>query len=1315
MPQVHDLTQLDSYSFEHLVNFIALKVLGNGVTGFSMGADGGRDGYLKGRAPYPSEKECWDGVWYIQSKFHKPNLSSNEQKWLIREVLKEIKSFDRNEKRKRPDIWIIATNIEATGIPNTGSYDKILALVKRFSPTTKVDVWGGRKILDFLIEYPQIAKTYGHFLTPGHILSQLYDSLNNQQKNKKDIIEHLMVSQFKELSYTKLEQAGSISDQRPKIYELFRDLPVTAEYDNKCYPILQSLVSASSNVQKISTWRNFGSNWRAWSKNPKRTRVVLLKGGPGQGKSTVGQYFAQIQRAAFILSKNGPLVPPQITEIANELKIEAEKNGFWPVIPRIPIFIELKDYANWYIDRADNLPKNILEFICGKINNKTSFDVNAKVFRDALVLSSWFVNFDGLDEVPNDLKDKIANEINEFTNELIPGIDADVLVLCSTRPQGYSGQFDDLEASICNLIPLPQTIALSCAEAVLRFNRNDDEAEQSLKILKAAMSSVQVKALMATPLQSHIMAVVVRDGGRPPEKRWELFNNFYSVMKKRESLKDFPDPRISVLLREKDQLLKAIHDRLGICLHAKAEYSQGAEASLNKKEFRILAEQATEMLMDGDIKDTVDTLMEATIERLVFVNTPDSSEYVRFDIRQLQEFFAAEFIHNDIDDTEFQDRFEIICGDAHWREVSHFILSALSHYKKFSTLSIASTILHQLDDDENYKIRTYKKRIAVGSLLTLRLIEEGVLEQDKRIRNLFTKTLSSLWGITETEILKRIVGIKMEQSRNWLLNSMIDSFLELDYSESIACGHLFSMMLIPEHERINAIKARLKEAPDFYWISILTFFDVDYISSKEKIIMPWFLEMVVDMFFSNKTTSNILDKIVSYLSRYESNVLKVIDDMEISQHKRNFLEQFILARHLNHQVTENEDTYCFISLIPCANNWIDNVQFQIDVESFMDEEYSFPVEIFKETFLLHKDKSFSRLRKIIGLFVLNEYHISSVPSGILSMIPLRFDSLNLKKDCQTLMSYSDSDLENYLLTKKIDGRDIPLDVQFITPNNIAFDYQKWSNLCLDYPELALEITYAPFFDFQEINSAIKNNELDFFRPLLNVARKYPEALARHFFLLGDLIRVFPCESMELKGLFLSCSLPQSLHKYIRLRPIQPFIINVESEKDFIPFLASALNTTQELKFVNDNADTLDGTLAQSFLHRFGLNVEYLLAVASNSKEDIILRSSCISLYLNQKIEDKTKAIDDFFHRGIDKLIISLYCEFTSKMMTISVYNFMNDVSSIDARLMEFLGHYSSLIKSDASSRGLIQDIYSRWRERAGSVVYKSGYLEKWLA
>lgn len=1312
MTQPYDLTQLDTHSFEHLVNFIALKVLGNGITGFAAGADGGRDGFLLGKADYPTSADSWEGTWYIQSKFHKPNLSSNAQHWLIREVIKEIKVYENNPKRKIPDIWIIATNIEPTGLPETGSYDRVKNLVNKFAPEVKVDIWGGRKILDYLLEYPHVAKSYGHFLTPGHVISCLYEMLNEKEKDKKSLIEHLIVNHFKELSYTKLEQAGSGIDTRPKIYELFRDLPIGTGNKHTCH-ILKSLVSASNNVQKISVWHEFGSGWRDWAKQPHRTRVILLKGGPGQGKSTVGQYFAQIQRAAFILSENGPIVTPQIKEIAIELKKVAEQDGFWPKIPRIPVFIELKDYANWYIGQGMQSPRNIIEYLCHKINCKTSFSVNAKLFRESFGLSTWFINFDGLDEVPNDLKDNIAEEITHFTNELMPTLDADILTLCSTRPQGYSGQFDDLDSCICNLLPLPEVTALSCAEAVIKFNRSEEESQQSIKILEAAMASKQVKELMTTPLQSHIMAVVVRDGGRPPEKRWELFNNFYSVMKKRESLKDFPDKRISALLREKEQLLKAIHDRLGICLHVKAESSEGAEASLNKSEFKELAEQATEILMDGDIKDTVDTLMEATIERLVFVNTPDSSEHVRFDIRQLQEFFAGEFIHNAFDDSEFQQRFEILCGDAHWREVVHFILSALVHYKKFSTLTICSKILQQLDEDDNYKIRTYKKRSAIGSLLTLRLIEEGILEQDKRIRNLFTKNLTSLWGVIDIEVLYRVNNIKMEQSRSWLINNMIDSFLELDYSESVACGYLFSLLLPETHERFHEVKERLKHAPDAYWILVLNIFEIEYAHSDTCRYQSWFLDLVVDMYFDKKTSWDLIKCLHGYFLRNKSAFSLAMSSMNSPDKYKSFLTAFLMEDFAPPFDKNNKD-YCFVSMTPCSYDWSNTKVFPIDVDLFKDSTYSYPVELFKATCSLLESESADSLRKIIRLLGFMSYESRFVPIAILAMIPLRFDDIYLEKDCTYLYKCNEVTLENYLYDKKIKGGVVVPECRYITSNHKEYEKNLWGKLCLDYPDVALQLIQSPFFKMDEITFALENNTKEFLEPILKIALQYPESFSRYFFVYGDLFTAYPEHAQTLKNSLLRYPLVNNSvypHRHIR---VSSFMIDIHNEKNFIVSLAHSLATHKSLKVMRFTGPGASEEIDDLFLLNFGLNTTLLNNIVKDASEDSMVRASCLSLMLIKKASNKNSAVDEFYNSSLDAIFISLLNDSTVLMLITAIYHFLNNVTSVDKRSMEFLGNISNLTKNNRVSRELLESIFNRWRERAGHVVQTSGQLESWL-
>jgi shikimate kinase len=59
----------------------------------------------------------------------------------------------------------------------------------------------------------------------------------------------------------------------------------------------------------------------------------MLIGGPGQGKSTLGQYLAQIHRASILG------IPDQV-----------QKATMTPLISRIPFRIILREYAQWLIE-----------------------------------------------------------------------------------------------------------------------------------------------------------------------------------------------------------------------------------------------------------------------------------------------------------------------------------------------------------------------------------------------------------------------------------------------------------------------------------------------------------------------------------------------------------------------------------------------------------------------------------------------------------------------------------------------------------------------------------------------------------------------------------------------------------------------------------------------------------------------------------------------------------------------------------------------------------------------------------------------------
>lgn len=73
----------------------------------------------------------------------------------------------------------------------------------------------------------------------------------------------------------------------------------------------------------------------------------------------------------------------------------------------------------------------------------------------------WVLVLDGLDEVPaSSNRQQLMQAIRDFISIESHGADADLLVLATTRPQGYSDEFDPSLYRHVNLAPLNDKEAL---------------------------------------------------------------------------------------------------------------------------------------------------------------------------------------------------------------------------------------------------------------------------------------------------------------------------------------------------------------------------------------------------------------------------------------------------------------------------------------------------------------------------------------------------------------------------------------------------------------------------------------------------------------------------------------------------------------------------------------------------------------------------------------------------------------------------------------------------------------------------------------
>lgn len=1311
MTDTYELTQLDAHSFEHLVNFLALKVLGKGVTGFAQGPDGGRDGYLTGEAPYPTASERWSGVWYIQSKFHKPHLSKNPQTWLINEVKKELAEFEDSDDRIAPDIWIVATNIEPSGHAATGAYDTIREMVvEAFGDEIKFDIWGGRKILDFLADNPTAASHYGHFLTPGNVLSAMYHQIGDSAAQVKPIINHLILDQFNDQVYTKLEQAGS-SGPRPKIHQLFVDLPAVCQALDDEIDIMEVLVSTSANVHRPTTWNAFGENWREWTKVPKRARVLLLKGGPGQGKSTAGQYFSQIQRASLLLEAGAPIVLPQNLEVANELLDAADKLGFRPTNARIPISIELKDFATWYGLRSNNDPKGVLSYLCEKISQKIDQKVEGGTLKRALSLRSWFINFDGLDEVPNDVKDQVAAEIIRLTNVILPELDADVLVLCTTRPQGYSGQFDNLDAVTLELCPLPKDVAIKCAEGVIRFGRTDTESEQSMEVLRAAMESAQVRELMTTPLQSHIMAVVVRDGGRPPEKRWELFDNFYQVMKKRESLKNFPDIRISKLLRENSILLKAIHARLGISLHSRAESSDGAETTLDRKEFCTLARQTTEHYVEENVEDLVETLMEATIERLVFVNTPETSDTVRFDIRQLQEFFAGEFIYSNVDPVRLRTRMEIIGADSHWREVMHFALSALIVTMRPTELTVALEVICGIDDsDQSNYVRTFKRRMGVGAILTLRLLNEGVLEQDRGVRLKFKDAIVPLYAMVDLDVSMAIVSLYHPHTLSWLLNCMIDALFEYIESEQIGAGIVLAKKLPDSHVRCREVSEKIFSSSSEYLNFVYRSFMNDHFSaygSLDSITKnTWFLKGSMKLLLNSNLDDKLDYPLIVRVLRHTKKSREIATLLELSKTELALLLLVIESVDDSRGHKQNATKLEGMTVTYYEHNWANGlVPLSLDIE-LEETKFDSPLlQLMADIVIFVKGQSVSVLCSVISRLIGLKLGSMFVSRYIQALLPIDLDGKPLEPQLKFFESLSQIQFESAVSKGNDFGSCLP-SVMDILEVGLIDSIEKFRVLCDVHPHYAVSLWLQG--DEIEQDSGFFSKP-DASKVILDLIRREPAVLAFHFLDWSAFFDSFPEHEDEIRSLMLIVG--NKWQVGFQSASSRTFTIKLPQEVGFLSFLVSALAAADEHRgrpYYDDNRSI------QDMMTNYGVDSGMLVSIFKSEAYDDESRAAAFACYIYQADTNGSSVIDGFFKNGMD--VQALYFA-ERKLPSWYISALTNSLRYFDRtklEVMEFVGKLLYVYRDGYECRFALQKLLGNWRERSGAPVQNNNILSEWL-
>jgi hypothetical protein len=736
----YDFRGLSPRSFEHFIQALCIKFLGPGVSVFGDGPDGGREATFRGRINFPTTVEQWDGYGIIQAKFRQrpSDNPADNLKWARRELSKELSKFNR-KKTLRPEYYIFATNVVLT--PGTGGgKDQLEELLRR--QRTRIGlkdwrIWDYDQARAFIDNAEDIRNAYRAWVTPGDVLAAAIESIQNPLHSEalSNALSSFVAKDLYADQYANLEQAGHSVEDKVPLARVFVDLPVSEnpvfanlEYslsDTRVSYFLTEIIEAAK--EKLDPSALVGARQNPASGH--NGRFVLI-GGPGQGKTTLGQFTCQVFRASILRDRPGKTLSAEVRRALSGILQQCASEGIdLPATRRFPIRVILSEFAD-ALERT-NGALSLIDYVAKRISMRSGFTIDADALRHWISAYPWLLVLDGLDEVPpSSNREQVLSAIADFWSD-VAVLNGDVLVVATTRPQGYSEDFyPDLYRHL-TLVPLQPVSALKYAARLIaeRYGNDHDRSKKISSRLRQALQLDSTQKLMTTPLQVTIMATLVDQIGQPPQDRWRLFHDYYEVIFRREMERDIPAAR---LLRERRKDIDTIHNRVALLLQVETERSGGAEAKLDVDRFKaIVAARLKEEGYSGqEEKKLVSDIVEAAANRLVFLVGLQANQ-IGFEIRSLQEFMAAEALM-DGGEMALQARLERIAPIASWRNV--FLFAAGKCFAEAQHLrDTVVRICAQLNVGANDPLyRTGR----LGSKLAADLLADGVANRQPKYASL---------------------------------------------------------------------------------------------------------------------------------------------------------------------------------------------------------------------------------------------------------------------------------------------------------------------------------------------------------------------------------------------------------------------------------------------------------------------------------------------------------------------------------------------------------------------------------------------------
>lgn len=693
----YNLRRLGERGFEQLIQALAIAELGSNVQIFGSGPDGGREAAFNGLDYRDVETgKRWNGFGVVQAKF--VDVSESEPDLGYRRFRRSFKSElhdwakPESKRDRTPDFLLLATNAALSPVPKTGGLAKFHNDMNAdvLASGVKIkgwDVWHYAKICALLDTHAGVRNAYLGAVAPGDILAAMFETYTEHAVVAHNAMLASLMSDFSEEETMRLGEIGESESASLPLSKIFLEVPAhrNTEPENSL-DLTESLIREYDRITRQHDPSGFSA------------RVVVV-GGPGQGKTTVGRFVAQMYRRSLLLDSGPGVTSMTAKQTLNEVSTAVARLGLAsPVNRRWPFRIVLSEYASSIKSGIDDL--SLTKYILDDFNRHSDLKITSSGL--SAWLRSWpiLLILDGMDEVPLSLRPDVVKQVDRFTDS-ISVANGDLALLVTTRPQGEGTDFSPSKFDHWRMELLTSSLGLAYAKhlAALRFGNGGRTLEGFHDTIAEAMKNSNTERLMRTPLQVAIMTLLLERRSRIPESRAALFEEYFRTIYTREEAK----PNFGgEIFQTQRPLIEGIIERAALLLQLRSEFNETTTARLSDEELEaLIADSLRDAETPGNATVLAKNIRAAISDRLVIL-VSRTEGYWEFEVRSLQEFMVARALTSgDLDSDEARRVLEITASSIFWRNVWLFAAGRIYSEKRHlrdsiilivTTLNLASPL-----------------------------------------------------------------------------------------------------------------------------------------------------------------------------------------------------------------------------------------------------------------------------------------------------------------------------------------------------------------------------------------------------------------------------------------------------------------------------------------------------------------------------------------------------------------------------------------------------------------------------------------------